>query len=245
LKYWVEPILSVYASSDRIKGELLLLDRRDAFMTTAKRAVIYSRSSKDTQATENQLLQLRSYSCLLGYDILAELSDPVGAAKGKDYGFKRLRTMVARREVDIVLCWSVDILSRSLNDLVAFLQELRVKQVDLFLHHQDFDTSTPSGRDTYRLLEVFSELEQSLTRSKILAGLERARAQGRLGRPSVASNPTVIAEVRALKAAGVSANAIAKKLKIGVGTTHRILAACGASPLGAPAGCPSPLKNAP
>jgi DNA invertase Pin-like site-specific DNA recombinase len=195
-------------------------------MTTAKRAVIYTRRSADARIDENQLLQLLSYARQGGYEILAELSDPPSGAKGKDHGLKRLRAMVDRGLVDIVLCVSVDALVRSVSDLIAFLQALRAKQVDLYLQQQAFDTSSPSGREAQRLLEVFAELERSLTRSKILAGLERARAQGiRLGRPSIASNPSVIAEVRALRAEGMSVHKIAKKLRIGVQTTQRLVAA--------------------
>jgi DNA invertase Pin-like site-specific DNA recombinase len=51
-----------------------------------------------------------------------------------------------RRKFDVVMCWSVDRLARSLPDLVAAMQELRGTKVDLYLHQQALDTSTPSGR---------------------------------------------------------------------------------------------------
>jgi DNA invertase Pin-like site-specific DNA recombinase len=53
---------------------------------------------------------------------------------------------VARREVDMVAAWSVDRLGRSLMDLLVLLRELHAKGVDLFLHQQGLDTSSPSGR---------------------------------------------------------------------------------------------------
>jgi DNA invertase Pin-like site-specific DNA recombinase len=52
---------------------------------------------------------------------------------------------VTRREIDMVAAWSVDRLGRSLMDLLEFLKELHAKGVDLFLHQQGLDTSTPSG----------------------------------------------------------------------------------------------------
>jgi DNA invertase Pin-like site-specific DNA recombinase len=69
-------------------------------------------------------------------------------AKGRDQrpAFRRLWDAVTRREVDMVAAWSVDRLGRSLQDLVSFLAELRAKGVDLFLHRQGLDTSTPAGR---------------------------------------------------------------------------------------------------
>jgi DNA invertase Pin-like site-specific DNA recombinase len=198
-------------------------------MSFGKKAVIYTRVSTDSQTTENQRLQLRAYASRMGYQVVGELSDQgISGTKGKADrpGFKRLSDLIARREVDIVLAWSVDRVSRSLTDLLSFLEELKAKGVDLFLHQQSLDTSTPSGRAMFQLLGVFSELESALIRERIHAGLDRARQQGkRLGRPSVASSPAVITSVRLLREKGLSIHNIARQLKIGVGTTSKILAA--------------------
>ena len=84
----------------------------------------------------------------------------------------------------MIATWSVDRLGRSLQDLVAFLGELRAAGVDLFLHQQALDTSTPSGRALFQMLGVFAEFEAAMIRERSRAGLARARAQGkRLGRP--------------------------------------------------------------
>jgi DNA invertase Pin-like site-specific DNA recombinase len=64
---------------------------------------------------------------------------------------------VARREIDMVAAWSVDRLGRSLTDLLGFLTDLHAKGVDLFLHQQGLDTSTPSGRAMFQMLGVFAE----------------------------------------------------------------------------------------
>ena len=58
----------------------------------------------------------------------------------------------------MVAAWSVDRLGRSLTDLLAVLQELHAKGVDLYLHQQGLDTSTPSGRAMFQMLGVFAEL---------------------------------------------------------------------------------------
>jgi DNA invertase Pin-like site-specific DNA recombinase len=67
---------------------------------------------------------------------------------------------VARREIDMVAAWSVDRLGRSLTDLLGFLTDLHAKGVDLFLHQQGLDTSTPSGRAMFQMLGVFSSSER-------------------------------------------------------------------------------------
>jgi DNA invertase Pin-like site-specific DNA recombinase len=56
-----------------------------------------------------------------------------------------------------VAAWSVDRLGRSLMDLLGLLKELHAKGVDLFLHRQGLDTSTPSGRAMFQMLGVFAE----------------------------------------------------------------------------------------
>jgi DNA invertase Pin-like site-specific DNA recombinase len=59
---------------------------------------------------------------------------------------------VARREIDLVAAWSVDRLGRSLTDLLELLRELHAKGVDLFLHQQGLDTSTPGGRAMFQMI---------------------------------------------------------------------------------------------
>jgi DNA invertase Pin-like site-specific DNA recombinase len=198
-------------------------------MTTAKRAVIYTRGSTDTQSTENQVLKLREHAERMGYDIVAELSDTgISGGKGRSErpAYKRLCTTIARKQADVVICYSVEILSRDLSQLVAFLQQLESNKVHLFLYQQGLDTSSASAMSIFQLAGVFAELERSLVRDRIMLGLDRARKNGTtLGRPTKANTPKVIAEVRALREQGMPVHKIARKLKIGVQTTASILAA--------------------
>ncbi len=84
------------------------------------------------------------------------------------------------------MAWSVDRLGRSLQDLVAFLGELHAVGVDLFLHQQGIDTTTPAGKAMFQMMGVFAEFERAMIQDRVKAGLARARAQGKtLGRPKV------------------------------------------------------------
>ena len=195
---------------------------------TNKKCVIYSRVSTDNQTTENQTRALRAYANRMGYQIVSELADNgFSGSKGKKDrpAYNRLCEIICRKEIDIVLCWSVDRISRSLPDLLNFLAELKAKDVDLFLHQQNLDTCTPSGKALFQLLGVFAELESAILKERIHA-LNRARAEGKkLGRPSVANTPQVIASVKLLRQNGHSIHKIARDLKIGVGTCQKILRA--------------------
>jgi hypothetical protein len=73
--------------------------------------------------------------------------DALGRAKGRDKrpAFDALCRDATQRRFDIVMAWSVDQLGRSLQDLVGFSSELHALHIDLFLHPQGLDTTTPSG----------------------------------------------------------------------------------------------------
>jgi DNA invertase Pin-like site-specific DNA recombinase len=132
---------------------------------------------------------------------------------------------VARREIDMVAAWSVDRLGRSLVDLLAFLKDLHAKGVDLFLHQQGLDTSTPSGRAMYQMLGVFAEFERAMIRERVVAGLAGARADGRaLGRrPFEQSDGKKVKAALALRARGIGIRRIAREVGLGVGTVLRLV----------------------
>jgi DNA invertase Pin-like site-specific DNA recombinase len=191
-----------------------------------KRVAVYARVSTDAQTTENQLLQLRAVAERHGWAIVAEFVDhAVSGAKGRHERpqFDALLRGVARREFDMIAAWSVDRLGRSLQDLLSFLMELQSKRVDLYLHQQALDTSTPMGKAMFQLCGVFAELERSIIQERVRAGLERARAKGKtLGRPR--TDPKVEAKIRKLAGQGMGKGRIARTLGIGVSVAQRVLA---------------------
>jgi DNA invertase Pin-like site-specific DNA recombinase len=150
----------------------------------------------------------------------------ISGAKGRDKrpGLDRLLKAVARRDVDMVAAWSVDRLGRSLIDLLDFLRELHAKGVDLFLHQQGLDTSTPSGRAMFQMLGVFAEFERSMIRERVMAGLSRAKADGiQLGRRRLEdSDADKVAAIMAARAKGTGIRRIARDLGVGVGTVLRV-----------------------
>lgn len=186
-----------------------------------KRVALYLRVSTDAQTVENQRLELQAVADRLGWTIVAALADEgISGAKGRDQrpGYNALMTMVTRREIDMVMAWSVDRLGRSLQHLVGFLSEINERSVDLYLHVQGLDTSTPSGRAMFAMLGVFAEFERSILRDRIMAGL--ARSTKKSGRPPLDADKE--RRARKLLASGSSINATAKTLKIGVATVHRL-----------------------
>jgi hypothetical protein len=141
-------------------------------------------------------------------------------AQQAGHGIKRHRDM-ARRQFDVVMAWSVDRLSRSLQDLVSFLSEVHATGTDLFLHQQGVDTSTPTGRAMLQLMGVFAELERACIRERVLSGLARARQRGvRLGRPPV--DPRSVSSIMRGLELGERPEEIAERVGLSVRTVNRV-----------------------
>ncbi|WP_207479608.1 recombinase family protein [Arenibaculum pallidiluteum] len=185
---------------------------------------IYLRVSTDGQNAENQRRELEAVATRSGWTVVEVYEDHgISGAKGREKrpAFDRLMRDAARRKFDMVAAWSVDRLGRSLQDLVSFLAELHGLGIDLFLHQQGIDTSTPAGKAMFQMLGVFAEFERAMIRERVNAGLARARAQGkRLGRPQIAADKE--AAVRASLAAGMGIQKIAKSLGVGVSVVQRV-----------------------
>ncbi len=190
-----------------------------------KRVALYLRVSTDSQTTENQRMELERVALAAGWSVVAVYEDAgFSGGKGRDQrpAFDALAKDAARRKFDLIAAWSVDRLGRSLLDLVSFLQELHATGVNLYLHQQALDTTTPSGRAMFGMLGVFAEFERGIIRERVNAGLARARTKGViLGRPRLSD--TVKASALAAKAEGLSIRAIAEKLNISVGSVHKAL----------------------
>jgi DNA invertase Pin-like site-specific DNA recombinase len=76
------------------------------------------------------------------------------------------------------MAWTVDRLGRSLQDLVGFLSELHALKIDLFLHRQGLDTTTPAGKAMFQMMGVVAEFERAMIQERVRAGLARARSEG-------------------------------------------------------------------
>lgn len=192
-----------------------------------RRVAIYCRVSTDHQTTDNQERELRAVAGRMGWEVVQCYVDQgVSGAKARSErpAFRAMEKDAARRRFDMVMAWSVDRLGRSLQDLAAFLAELHSLGIDLFLHQQGIDTTTPAGKAMFQMMGVFAEFERAMIRERVKAGLDRARSQNvKLGRPRVppAVEAAITADLEA-KAGGIQK--IAKRHGVGVGTVQRIKA---------------------
>jgi DNA invertase Pin-like site-specific DNA recombinase len=190
-----------------------------------KTAAVYARVSTNGQTTDNQVRELKKVAKRHGWKIAAKYVDHgVSGSKGRDKrpALDKLLKAANRRDFSIIMAWSVDRLGRSLQHLVGFLDEIHAKGVDLYLHQQNIDTSTPSGKAMFQMAGVFAEFERSMIQERVRAGLERAREQGRvLGRPKVSTRTESL--IRQKRKQGMGILKIAREVGVGTSVVQRVL----------------------
>jgi len=189
------------------------------------RVALYLRVSTDEQTVENQRRDLEAVAAQRGWEVVQIYDDNgISGAKGREYRrqFDRLLKDATRGRFDMVAAWSVDRLGRSMRDLIGFLDELRAANVNLYLHRQAVDTTTPAGRALFQMLGVFAEFERALIVERVKAGMSRAKGAGKhVGRPRVPEK--VRRRAHAYKAQAWSGRRIAAELGVSESTVRRAL----------------------
>ena len=195
-------------------------------MSELKRVGLYYRVSTPAQTTENQRIDLERVSASRSWSIVATYADEgISGEKGRGDrpGLDSLLKAATRGEIDLVAVWSLDRLGRSLQHLVETVNELHSVGVDLYIHQQALDTSTPAGKLAFSVFGALAEYERELIRERVKAGLERAKRQGtKLGRPTNL-NDSVRAAIVELRARDLSIRRIAAQLRVGTGTVYKVL----------------------
>lgn len=186
-----------------------------------KRAALYLRVSTKEQTSENQRLELVSVANAKNWKIVSVYQDEgISGAKGRDRrpAYDQMLKDAARAKFDVLMSWDVSRLGRSLTGLVLALDEFHAHAIDLYLHQQAIDTTTPSGKAMFQMTAVFAEFERSMIRERVRTGIERARSEGKvLGRPAISCDTIAIEQDLA---AGMSIRSIGRKYGLSIGKAH-------------------------
>jgi DNA invertase Pin-like site-specific DNA recombinase len=205
-----------------------------------RKAALYMRVSTKNhgQTTDTQALALRDYAERRGFQIVDEYADEgISGAKDRRPQLDRLMADARKRRFDAVLVARFDRFARSTKHLVLALEEFSSLGIDFISLNESIDTSTPMGRMVFTVVAAVAELERSIIKERVQAGVDRARCQGRsLGRPKVEVNPHYVV---ALRNDGLSWNEIADKLGVGRGTVCRAFESLSQNPTGQTAGSAS------
>jgi DNA invertase Pin-like site-specific DNA recombinase len=175
----------------------------------------YARVSTTDQDLSIQEAALRTAGC----DVIRTEKRSGTTTKGRT----ELQTVLEfLRKGDVLMVTRVARLARSIGDLQDIVRALKAKGAALKATEQPIDTSTAAGKCFLDMLGVFAEFETNLRRERQAEGIAKAKKAGvyRGRKPSV---DTV--EVNRLKAEGLGASQIAKRLKIGRASVYRVLEA--------------------
>jgi putative DNA-invertase from lambdoid prophage Rac len=171
------------------------------------RCVIYARCSTDEQNPAMQISELREYAVRRGFQIVAEHTDIASGSLDSRPELNKVLALAKQRKIDMLLCWKVDRLGRSLKHLVNTIAELEAVGVSFVSLKDNLDFSTPGGRLMFNVIGAMAQFERDLIRERTLSGMAAARRRGvRIGRPRVAVDGS---KIHALRSQGFSWHAIA------------------------------------
>jgi DNA invertase Pin-like site-specific DNA recombinase len=168
---------------------------------------------------------LRDLIAQRGWTFGRVYSDRAGGTKERRPGLDELMADARRGAFDIVVVFRFDRFARSVRQLVLALEEFRSLGIDFVSYQEALDTSTPMGKAMFTIIALWRNLEHSVIRERVSAGLEYARRRGtRSGRPI--GRPKAVFRrdlIRDLVEKGLSGRQIACQLGVGEGTVRRAM----------------------
>lgn len=141
--------------------------------------IAYLRVSTDDQTTENQRRAIETRYNVSKWFVEEGVSGTIPAAQRP--AMASLLNYV--REGDTVVVVAIDRLGRNTIDVLTTVEALRAKGVSVVSMREGFDLATPAGKLMLTMLAAVAELERENIKARQIAGIERARAEGKnLGR---------------------------------------------------------------
>jgi len=131
----------------------------------------------------------------------------------------------ALREDDILVVYKLDRLGRSLKHLILTIEDLTKRKIGFkVLSGQgvNIDTTTPSGKMIFSIFAALAEFERELIVERTKAGLESARARGKVGgRKFTLSKSQVRLAQISMKNKDTSVTELCKELGISRATLYK------------------------
>ncbi len=194
---------------------------------TKTRVALYARvSTKDKgQDTENQLRQLREFASKQGWEVVHEYVDRATGKRSDREQFQKMFVSASKREFDVLLFWSLDRLSRE--GVVETLNHLQ-RLTSYGLNYRSFTEQYLDSTGIFKeavigILAAVAKQERVRLSERTIAGLQRAKAEGRVGgRPKVEDNLKLMKKFKELNEDRVSVRAMAAQLKISTNTVLKL-----------------------
>jgi len=187
-----------------------------------KRAALYLRVSTLDQHPETQLYDLQTLAQQRGFEIASVYTDHgISGAKTRRPALDQMMAEARHGKFDVIVVWASDRLARSVKHFLEVLDELSRLNLEFVSFRENLDTGGALGRAVVTIIAVVSELERSLIRERVRAGMRRARLEGRtIGRRPAQIDRSAILRDREL---GHSLTRIANSQRISRALVSKIL----------------------
>ena len=191
--------------------------------SSSKTVGIYVRVSTNRQDIGVQLLELRRYCQARGWNALEYVDDGFSGSLNSDQrpALKNLLADARLRKIAAVVVWDYSRFARSLRQLVDALDSFRAWGVAFISLREGIDTETANGRLIFGIFASLAEFERELTRERILLGLKKARACGRL--PGPRRNQVDLQRLQQASASGQSLRELAGAFGVSKDTVRGLL----------------------
>jgi DNA invertase Pin-like site-specific DNA recombinase len=176
----------------------------------------YAWVSTDDQHTENQIAMLKKAGCKRIFE---------ETASGGRWERPELQDCLKHlREGDVLVVWKLDRLSRSLSDLLRILEKVDKAGASFKSLTETLDTSGPCGRLMMNMLGSFNQFEREIIKERTKLGLQRARANGRIGGGRYKLSATQQAEaIRMIRSGEKTQSEIAELFNLDRSTISRMM----------------------
>ena len=159
---------------------------RRGFNTTNEeikmKVAIYARVSTEEQTVENQIIPLKQYAERMNYEY--EIFKEKETTRKTRPVKNDLYHALMQRKYDGLIIYKFDRWARSTTELITEIQNILKKGSFVYSYSDGVDLSTSMGRAMLTIISAFAQLERDIIRERTIAGLQRAKAQGKtLGRP--------------------------------------------------------------
>jgi DNA invertase Pin-like site-specific DNA recombinase len=176
----------------------------------------YARVSTQDQTPHLQMDALREAGCERVF-----IEQASGAQRDRPQ-LKAALDYVRDASNDILIVWRLDRLARSLGQLISTVESLEQRGVGFRSLTEAIDTTSAGGRLVFHLFGAMAEFERGLIRERTRAGLEAARARGRVGgRPPALAEVDLAAARALLQDPEISVEAVARRLGVAPSTLYR------------------------
>src|SRR5271157_2786225 len=145
----------------------------------SNRVAIYGRVSTTNHGQDItlQTRELEQFAQARGWHLVDSYLDlGISGTKDRRPELDRLMADAHRRKFDVVIVWKFDRFARSVSHLLRALETFKALGIDFVSFSEQMDTSTPAGKMVFTVLGAVAELERSLIRERVKAGMRNARA---------------------------------------------------------------------